>query len=84
MENPKLIIATYMMSNSILKTCFNIKAALLLMRQVYSKSPVFVWEIFPRILGKRPKGFLKVWDRMKAFRRERKKIKTLEGELWVS
>ena len=46
------------MSNSILKTCFNIKATLLLMRQVYIKSPVSVWEIFPRILGKSPKGIL--------------------------
>ncbi len=26
--------------------------------QVYTKSFVFVWEIFPRILGKRPKGIL--------------------------
>jgi hypothetical protein len=64
MENPKLIIATYMMSNSILKTCFNVKVTLLLMRQVYTKSPVFVWEIFPRILGKRPKGILKGCGRM--------------------
>lgn len=29
------------------------------MRQVYIKSPIFVWEIFPRILGKRPKGILR-------------------------
>ena len=52
------------MSNSILKTCFNVKAALLLMRQVYTKSPVFVWEIFPRILGKRPKGIFRPCGRM--------------------
>ena len=53
------------MSNSILKICFNVKATLLLMRQVYTKSPVFVWEIFPRILGKRPKGIFREWVRMR-------------------
>ena len=46
------------MSNSILKRFFSEKAELLLMRKVYIKSPVFVWEIFPRILGICPKGIL--------------------------
>ena len=52
------------MSNSILKTCFNVKATLLLMRQVYTKSPVFVWEIFPKFLGKSPNGILKGWSKI--------------------
>ena len=45
------------------------------MRQVYIKSPIFVWEIFPRILGKRPKGILKRWSRITACVRKRKKTK---------
>ena len=69
------------MSNSILKTCFNVKATLLLMRQVYIKSPVFVWEIFPRILGKRPKGILQGWGRIEGMNESQ--IKFLKDEFFM-
>lgn len=49
--------------------------------QVYTKSPVFVWEIFPRILGKRPKGILKGWSKIKLKEPLRKKWLNIEAFL---
>ena len=51
------------------------------MRQVYIKSSVFVWEIFPRILGKRPKGILKRWSRIEGMNESQ--IKFLKDEFFM-